>query len=302
MWPYGYTLTNVPPDMTVADHTALWRIGRHMAATNGYRAEQASDLYITRGTTKDYAYGVYRIFAYTFEMSVKDYVKPSMIGPETKRNKEAVLYLMERAGCLYAVLGAAARVDRCGAFDDDLEVARGWTVNPDGTDTAPSAGRFARGNPQPTSSSGPKQLGTTPSGRDAFVTGWRAGAKPNSSDLDGLTTIRSAPIDAAGEHRPAAQVPLLVRPRLEVDVGRQADARSSRRRTGRRRRSGASPGDRPTATAPGAPPRSRSTRGPARRSTSASRPSTAVRTTWSRSRSTTSVSASRRDRPGRTRG
>jgi len=195
MWPYGYTLANIPPDMTRADHDALFRIGRHMAVTNGYKAEQASDLYITRGTTKDYAYGTYRIFAYTFEMSVKDYVKPAMIGPETKRNKEAVLYLMERAGCPYAVLGAATRVDRCGAFDDDLEVARGWTVNPDGTDTAAAAGRFARANPQPTSSSGPKQLGTTPSGRDAFVTGWRAGAKPNSSDLDGLTTIRSAPID-----------------------------------------------------------------------------------------------------------
>ena len=33
----------------------------------------------------------------------------------------------------------AVRTARCGAFDDDLEVARGWTVNPDGTDTAPAA-------------------------------------------------------------------------------------------------------------------------------------------------------------------
>jgi hypothetical protein len=194
MWPYGYTKVNVPPDMTVADHTALWRIGRHMAVTNGYRAEQASDLYITRGTTKDYAYGTYRIFAYTFEMSVKDYVKPSMIGPETKRNKEAVLYLMERAGCPYAVLGAAARIDRCGAFDDDLEVARGWTVNPDGTDTAPALDRFARGDPQATARLGPKQLGTTPSGRAAFATGLRAGARAGSYDLDGRTTIRSPAI------------------------------------------------------------------------------------------------------------
>ena len=45
--------------------------------------------------------------------------------------------------------------------------------------------------------------------------------------------------------------------------------------------------------------RSRSTRGPARRSTSASRRSTAGRTTWSRSSSTTFASASRRDPPGR---
>ena len=69
MWPYGYTYTNVPTDMTRADHDALVHMGRAMAATNGYRPQQASDLYITSGTTRDYAYGVYRIFSYTFEMS-----------------------------------------------------------------------------------------------------------------------------------------------------------------------------------------------------------------------------------------
>jgi hypothetical protein len=166
-----------------------------MASTNGYRAEQASDLYVTRGTTKDYEYGAYRIFAYTFEMSVKDYVRDTMIGPETRRNKEAVLYLIEHAGCPYSVLGAAVRNARCGAFDDDLEVARGWTVDPDGTDTAPAGARFMRANPEPTVSSGPKQLGTTPSGRDAFVTGPLAGAKPTTYDLDGRTTVRSPAID-----------------------------------------------------------------------------------------------------------
>ncbi len=195
MWPYGYTLKNVPADMTVQDHSALARIGRHMAATNGYKPEQASDLYITRGTTKDYMYGVYRIFAYTFELSVKDYPDDSKIAGETGRNKEAVLYLMERAGCPYSVLGAAVVTARCGAFDDDLEVARGWVVNPDGTDTAPTAGRFTRGDPAATSRSGPKQLGTTTSGRGALVTGKYAGATPTAADLDGVSTVRSAPID-----------------------------------------------------------------------------------------------------------
>ena len=195
MWPYGYTKADIPIDMTSADHYALKRIGLRMAHLNGYRPEQASDLYITRGTTKDYEYGVYRIFAYTFEMSVKDYVDDSAIGPETRRNKEAVLYLMERAGCPYAVLGASYRISRCGAFDDDLEVSRGWVVNPDGTDTAPANARFIRANPQPTVFAGPKQLGDTPSGRDAFVTGWAAGAHPGSNDLDGRTTLRSPAID-----------------------------------------------------------------------------------------------------------
>jgi len=191
MWPYGYTLTNVPGDMTVDDHTALVKIGKHMAATNGYRPEQGSDLYISSGTTRDYEYGVYRIFAYTFEMSIKDYPDDSKIASETGRNKEAVLYLMERAACPLSVISAQARVARCGAFDDDLEVSRGWAVNPDATDTAPAAAAFVRSNPATTTSSGVKQRGTVPSGSKAFVTGAPAGATPGSHDLDGRTSIRS---------------------------------------------------------------------------------------------------------------
>ena len=51
MWPYGYTMTDVPGDMTTQDHAALSLIGRTMATTNGYKPEQASDLYISSGTT-----------------------------------------------------------------------------------------------------------------------------------------------------------------------------------------------------------------------------------------------------------
>ncbi len=70
MWPYGYTMTNVPRDMTIQDHAALAAIGRTMARSNGYTPQQASDLYISSGTSRDYMYGVYRIFVYTFEMSI----------------------------------------------------------------------------------------------------------------------------------------------------------------------------------------------------------------------------------------
>jgi carboxypeptidase T len=193
MWPYGYTYTNVPSDMTSDDHTALVAIGKKMAASNGYKPEQASDLYITSGTTRDFAYGTYRIFSYTFELSTKDYPDDSKIATETGRNKEAALYLMERAWCPLSVLGAAKTAARCGAFDDDLEVARGWTINPDGTDTALAAtsGRFSRANPSSTSSSGAKQLGTTTSGSKAFVTSAAAGSSSTTYDLDGSTSIRS---------------------------------------------------------------------------------------------------------------
>jgi carboxypeptidase T len=194
MWPYGYTLANVPSDMTTQDHSALAIIGKHMAATDGYRPEQASDLYVSSGTSRDYQYGVYRIFAYTLELSVRDYPDDSLIASETGRNKEAVLYLIERAWCPLSVLGASVRTARCGAFDDDLEVARGWAVNADGTDTAPANARFVRADPGSTYSLGAKQLGTAPSGAKAFVTGAPAGASASANDLDGRTTIRSPAI------------------------------------------------------------------------------------------------------------
>jgi carboxypeptidase T len=193
MWPYGYTMTNVPGDMTQTDHDALVLIGKRMASYSGYKPEQASDLYITSGTTRDYMYGVYRTFSYTFEMSVVDYPDDSKIASETGRNKSAVLYLAERAWCPLSVVNATVRQARCGAFDDDLEVSRGWTINPDGTDTATN-GRFARGNPEPTSSNGAKQLGNASSGSRAFVTGLKAGARASTNDLDGRTSIRSAEI------------------------------------------------------------------------------------------------------------
>jgi hypothetical protein len=190
MWPYGYTLTNIPGDMTRADRDVMARMGKQMAASNGYRAQQASDLYVSSGTTKDFAYGVYRIYSYTFELSNGDYLDDSRINSETGRNKDAVLYLAERAWCPLSILGAVVRNARCGAFDDDLEVSRGWSANPDGTDTA-TTGRFTRSNPESTSSAGAKQLGDVPSGSRAWVTGAKAGASANANDLDGRTSVRS---------------------------------------------------------------------------------------------------------------
>ena len=37
MWPYGYTYTNLPGDMTAQDYQAFVHMGRAMAKTNGYR-------------------------------------------------------------------------------------------------------------------------------------------------------------------------------------------------------------------------------------------------------------------------
>jgi len=195
LWPYGYTFADVPKDMTRDDHAALEAIGRRLAAKNGYHPMQSSGLYITDGDEIDWAYGRHRIFMYTLEMYPRGgttlsrfYPPDEVISRETTRNKSAVLYLVDVAGCVYTPIGL--KQARCGPFDDDLELSRGWQVNPLGNDTATS-GKWQRADPAPTT----YQSGTARSGRYALVTGASAGSAANANDVDGgRTSVRSPQI------------------------------------------------------------------------------------------------------------
>jgi carboxypeptidase T len=207
LWPYGYTTANTAPGLTADDQAMLSTLGNQMAATNGFTPEQASDLYIADGTINDWAWGVHKIPSYTFEMYPRTsnpgfYPPDEVITRETTRNREAVLILEEAADCVYRVIGKQAQY--CGAppgvtlFTDDFEAARGWTVNPSGTDTA-TTGAWQRADPAATNSSGAKQLGTTTSGVNDLVTGASAGTAAGDFDLDGGTTsIRSPSIALTG--------------------------------------------------------------------------------------------------------
>jgi carboxypeptidase T len=201
LWPYGYTRTDIPSDLTTQDHSTFVAIGRKFAALNRYIPEQSSDLYITDGDQIDWMYGLHRIFVYTVELYPRDpvpqwdgfYPPDEVIGRETTRNRSAILYFLERAVCPYAEIGKAT--ENCGAFFDDFEGSRGWQVDPAGTDTA-TRGTWQRGDPESTTFSGPKQLGSTPSGRYALTTGLSAGADATANDVDGgLSSIRSPAID-----------------------------------------------------------------------------------------------------------
>jgi murein tripeptide amidase MpaA len=111
LWPYGYTYEELPDDMRPDDLAAFKAMGQAMATSNGYRPQQASQLYITSGDFTDWAYGVHRIFAYTFEMyggPYGFYPPGDFILEQTSRNREAVLYLLHHAGCPYATAGLAA--------------------------------------------------------------------------------------------------------------------------------------------------------------------------------------------------
>jgi carboxypeptidase T len=110
LWPYGYTYTDVPSDMTADDRNVFATMGRAMAQTNNYTPQQASDLYIADGSSDDWLYGAHKIFAYTFELYPRGsspgfYPPDEYIGPQTSRNREAVLYFLEKASCYYSVIG-----------------------------------------------------------------------------------------------------------------------------------------------------------------------------------------------------
>jgi hypothetical protein len=180
-----------------------------MAASNGFTPEQASDLYIADGTIDDWMWGTYKIFHYTFELYPRTsspgfYPPDEVIPTQTSRNRDAVLQLLEAADCPYKVIGKQAQYCGTGGpapvtlFTDDFEAARGWTANLQGTDTA-TTGRFERGDPGATSSSGAKQLGTTTSGTFDLVTGATAGAAAGDNDIDGgVTSITSPAIALTG--------------------------------------------------------------------------------------------------------
>jgi hypothetical protein len=204
LWPYGYTKTDIPVDMTSLDHQTFVAMGRAMASRNGYKAEQSSDLYITDGDQIDWLYGAQRIFSFTWELYPPEtstvwgdhYPADENIATQTARNKKALLYLINAAGCPYAAIYQSQA--NCGPLFDDVEIPRGWKVDPDGTDTAPTTGRFQRGDPSPTTSSGKSiQVAHPYSGRYGFFTGLAAGSTANTYDLDGISTIRSVPIQLA---------------------------------------------------------------------------------------------------------
>jgi carboxypeptidase T len=118
LWPFGYTYSDTTTGMTADDNAAFKAVGQKMAASNGYTAEQSSDLYITDGSIDDYLWGTHKIFGYTFEMYPSSssgggfYPPDEVIERETSRNRDAVLQLLENADCMYRSIGKEAQYCR----------------------------------------------------------------------------------------------------------------------------------------------------------------------------------------------
>ena len=114
LFPWGYTRRNLAGPMTRDDRAAFVAMARHMAATNGYRAIQSSDWYITDGDQIDWMYGRHGIFSFTLELypslaSGSDHYPPDeKIARQTRRNRAALLYLIDLADCPYRASGTEA--------------------------------------------------------------------------------------------------------------------------------------------------------------------------------------------------
>ena len=92
-----------------------------MAATNGYAAMQSSAMYLTDGDMIDWMYGTpahllvhLRALPARRRTPGRHYPPDEVIGRETRRNRDAVLYLMAKAACPWSALGSRGGPRHCG--------------------------------------------------------------------------------------------------------------------------------------------------------------------------------------------
>lgn len=105
LWPYGYTRADTAAGLDAAAESTFRQLSQAVAATNGYTAEQASDLYITDGGIDDWMWAAHRIWSLTVEMYPRSssaggfYPPDSVIAREVARNDATVDLLLRYADC-----------------------------------------------------------------------------------------------------------------------------------------------------------------------------------------------------------
>jgi carboxypeptidase T len=88
LWPYGDTISPSP------NQTQLQTLGRKLAYYNhGYPGQSATSLYLTSGSTDDFAYGTLGVPAYTFEMGTSFFEDCTSFESSTwPNNRDALKY------------------------------------------------------------------------------------------------------------------------------------------------------------------------------------------------------------------
>ena len=104
LYPWGHKYDGIENGKDLQVHEVM---AKKMAEWNKYAPQQASDLYIASGDTTDWAYGVHKIFSFTFELDPSQasggfggggfYPGAAVIQPVFNKNVEPCLYLLEYA-------------------------------------------------------------------------------------------------------------------------------------------------------------------------------------------------------------
>jgi len=98
LYPYGYTTTEIPPDMGADDHARLVAMAAEMGRLSGYASGQSSHPDINVGNQMDWMYSTYGVMTFTFEMGDTFYMPDAAIPTETARIMDAAFYAIEQAG------------------------------------------------------------------------------------------------------------------------------------------------------------------------------------------------------------
>ena len=101
LWPWGWGGTGAPNEVP------LRAFGRKLAFFNGYNPQQAIDLYITDGTTIDFAYGDLGVASYVFELGTSFFQDCATFENQVlPDNLPALLYAAKSARAPYMTAGA----------------------------------------------------------------------------------------------------------------------------------------------------------------------------------------------------
>jgi hypothetical protein len=184
--------TNFAPGktVTIAATVWAWTTPSADAADFFYAANATSPVWTFIGTSVPTVAGASTISrTYTLPSGGLQAVRVQFRYQSTAAACAAGAY-NDRDDLVFAVTSAPVTT----VFFDNFETSLGWTRNAGGTDTA-TTGLWERGDPEPTTDNGAKQLGTTVSGVNDLVTGRLAGTSAGVHDIDaGVTTMRSPAI------------------------------------------------------------------------------------------------------------
>ena len=212
-----------PRDMTRDDHAAFVALGQRVAALNGYKPQQGSDLYpVSRRPGRLGVPPTTASSAYTIEMSKgaenRYYPTQAELGADITANRDAVLTFLEFADCPYraaasiATAGRSTTTSRWRAAGRSTRAAR---IRPRRAVAARRAGRRRR--PAAASSSAPRP----PSGMADLVTGAAAGSDASANDIDGGVDNRALAGSDARRRRQHRLAPRLSATRSRTTPGRR---------------------------------------------------------------------------------